>query len=85
VHEFSVALEICRIAEEQVGWDALPRVTEVAVEVGDDAGIEVGNLEFCLEALLSHPPFVDAKPMIFREAGDGLRVRYLDVDDGRPT
>ena len=56
MHEMSVALEVCRIAEQYAGRERLGDVVEVAVEVGDAAGVEIGNLEFCLEALLSAPP-----------------------------
>jgi Zn finger protein HypA/HybF involved in hydrogenase expression len=62
----------------------LASVVEVAVEVGDDAGIEIENLEFCLEALLSAPPFGHAKPTIVRRRGDILRVLHLEVEDGSP-
>ena len=84
MHEMSVALEICRIAEEQAGPAGAGSVVTVGVEVGDDAGVEVSSLAFCLEALLSQPPFAAAKPAITRLHGDALRVTYLEVDDGRP-
>ena len=48
------------------------------------AGIEADNLEFCLEALLSSPPFTGAKPVIERLPGDVLRLSYLEVEDGDP-
>jgi hydrogenase nickel incorporation protein HypA/HybF len=84
MHEMSVALEICRIAEDQAGPSGAERVVTVGVEVGDDAGVEVSSLEFCLEAVLAAPPFAGAKPEITRLTGDVLRVAYLEVDDGRP-
>jgi Zn finger protein HypA/HybF involved in hydrogenase expression len=83
VHEMSVAMEIARIAEVKLG-DASPRLTTVAVEVGDDAGVEPWSLEFCLEAVFATPPFMGAKPQILRCAGDVLQVAWLEVDDGRP-
>ena len=52
MHELSVALEVCRLTEEQVGRDGLSNVLEVGMDVGNDAGVEISNLEFCLEALL---------------------------------
>lgn len=82
MHEMSVAMEVCRIVEEQVGLATLAQVVEVGVEVGDDAGLEPENLEFCLDALLTHPPFVAARPVLLRLPGDVLRVSYLEVDDG---
>jgi len=84
MHEMSVALEICRIAERQAGEGGAGRVVTVGVEVGDDAGVEVSSLAFCLEELLAQPPFAKARPVIDRLTGDVLRVSYLEVDDGRP-
>jgi Zn finger protein HypA/HybF involved in hydrogenase expression len=84
VHELSVALEVCRLAEKQVGREACGQVVTVAVDVGADAGVDPSNLEFCLEALLEEPPFAGADPVIRRCAGDVLRLSYLEVDDGCP-
>jgi Zn finger protein HypA/HybF involved in hydrogenase expression len=84
MHEMSLALEICRIAEQQAGPSGAGQVRTVGVEVGDDAGVEVSSLTFCLEALLAQPPFTQARPVIDRLPGDVLRVSYLEVDDGRP-
>ena len=84
MHELSIALEVCRLAQEQVGPDAAASILEIGVEVGDDAGVEPANLEFCLEALLSTPPFGNARPVILRKPGDALRLSYLEIDDGRP-
>ena len=84
MHELSLALEVCRIAEERVGSAALPDVRTVAIEVGADSGVEVENFTFCLESLLSAPPFAGARPVILAGPGDALRVSYLEVDDGRP-
>ena len=80
----SVALEICRIAEEQVGRDSLALVSEVGLLVGTDSGVEPDNLEFCLSALLSHPPFAGARVIMELDPGDDLRVTYLEVDDDGP-
>lgn len=82
MHELSVALEVCRMAEERLEPEALPRLTSVGLEVGDEAGLEPGNLQFCLEALLSAPPFAGARPVITRLNGDVLRVTYFEVEDG---
>ena len=85
MHELSIALDVCRIVEEHVGADALARVTEIGLEVGDRAGIEIDNLEFCLEALLGSPPFGRALPAIERLAGDELRVTYVEVEEDGGT
>jgi len=84
MHEMSIALEIGRLAETQVGLEHVGEIVTVGVEVGDDAGIEPENLEFCLEAVLATPPFRRAKPVLERLPGDVLRLSYLEVDDGRP-
>lgn len=85
MHEMSLALEICRIAEDQVGIDALRRVREVGLVVGRDSGVEPDNLVFCVEALLEQPPFAGAKAVMELSPGDVLRVDYLDLEDERPS
>ena len=84
MHEMSLALEVCSIVQRHLPEEQLVRVLAVGVEVGDQAGIEAGNLEFWLETLLASPPFSSARPVIKRVEGDVLRVSYLEVDDGRP-
>lgn len=84
MHELSVALEVCRMAEAQVGRDTVAQVVIVGLDVGDDAGVEVSNLQFCLEALLTEPPFKNAQPVIQACRGDVLRLAYLEIDDDRP-
>jgi Zn finger protein HypA/HybF involved in hydrogenase expression len=87
MHEMSIALEVCRIAEEQAvaAGPGAGSVVAVGVEVGDDAGVELSSLTFCLESLLAAPPFAGAKAVITRSPGDVLRVSYLEVEDGRPN
>ena len=84
MHELSLALEVCRLAEERVGRAALPHITAVGVVVGEDAGVERDSLAFCLQALLSAPPFAGAEAVLTASAGDDLRLDYLELDDGRP-
>lgn len=84
MHELSVALEVCRMAEERLGPAASTRLRLVGVEVGDDAGLEPDNLSFCLDALLSQPPFGAARTALTRCAGNVLRLDYLEVDDADP-
>ena len=84
MHELSVALEICRMAEERLTPERRSRLRRVGVIVGDDAGIEPDNLEFCLEALLAQPPFGSAQPSIERTSGDELALAYLQVEDDGP-
>jgi Zn finger protein HypA/HybF involved in hydrogenase expression len=84
MHELSLANEICRIAEANAGPAGPAAVRLVAVEVGDQSGVEPESLTFCLEVLLSQPPFGSASHRLIRQPGDVLRVSYLEVDDGRP-
>lgn len=84
MHEMSLAMEVCRIAEERVGREGLPRLREVGLAVGLDSGVEPESLEFWLETLLTSPPFVSARAVLDVGPGDDLRVTYLEVDDGDP-
>jgi Zn finger protein HypA/HybF involved in hydrogenase expression len=84
MHELSVAMEVCRIAQDQVGAEALPRVREIGLVVGEQSGVEPESLRFCLEALLEQPPFRAARPALELTPGDELRVTYLEVDDEHP-
>jgi Zn finger protein HypA/HybF involved in hydrogenase expression len=81
MHEMSIALEVCRIAEARLAHEKLERLVGVGVVVGDDAGVEPANLQFCLDALLAQPPFRRATAKIERCVGDTLRVDYLEVDE----
>jgi Zn finger protein HypA/HybF involved in hydrogenase expression len=80
----SVAMEICRMAEERLGTVGSGRLRLVGLQVGDDAGLEPDNLAFCLDAMLSHPPFGAARSELTRCAGDVLRLDFLEVDDEHP-
>jgi Zn finger protein HypA/HybF involved in hydrogenase expression len=84
MHELSLALEVCRIAEAHTGPHPATAVVRVGVEVGEDSGLELENFRFCLAVLLSEPPFAGARPELVRCPGDDLRVAYVEVDDGGP-
>ncbi len=81
MHEMSVALEVCRLAEEQVGVEGLPRVVGMGLEVGHRSGVMADNLAFCLDTLLTHPPFRAARSVIRRTDGSALRLEWLELDD----
>jgi Zn finger protein HypA/HybF involved in hydrogenase expression len=76
----SVAMEICRMAEERLGSTGSSRLRLVGLQVGDDAGLEPDNLAFCLDALLAYPPFGAARSELTRCAGDVLRLDFLEVE-----
>jgi Zn finger protein HypA/HybF involved in hydrogenase expression len=84
MHEMSVAMEVCRIAEDQVGFAALRTVREIKVIVGQHSGVEPESLRFCLDALLSSEPFCGARAALELTPGDDLRVDYLEIDDDSP-
>lgn len=84
MHEMSLAVEICRITEDQLGAEALPQVREVGLVVGLDSGVEPDALEFALSVLLSEPPFQGARATLEVCPGADLRVTYLEVEDGGP-
>lgn len=83
MHELSLAIEIGRLAEEKLGAEVARCIT-VGVEVGADSGVEPSALEFCLEAVFSHPPWTGAKPAITRPQGDVFQVTYFEIDDDGP-
>ena len=84
MHELSIAIEVCDQAEKRLGPRDALRLRKVALVVGHRAGVEVDNLAFCLNTLLTQPPFLGAKAEIARCSGDDLRVDYYEVDDGDP-
>lgn len=82
MHELSLALEICRLTEARLPPEERPRLLRLGVVVGDEANVEADNLAFCLEALLSAPPFGRGRPVITRVPGDDLSVNFFEVEDG---
>jgi Zn finger protein HypA/HybF involved in hydrogenase expression len=83
MHEMSVAMEVGRLVEEKM--ESHPgKLLSVGVLLGEDSGFEPESLRFCLEAVLAHPPFHGARPVLNRVPGDALSLEYLEVDDGRP-
>lgn len=84
MHEFSVAIEICRMMEERLGPGESAHLRRVGVAVGEDAGLEPANLSFCLDALLQQPPFGGARAELVACAGPDLRLDFYEVDDDDP-
>ena len=81
MHEMSLALDVCGITERAIGARSPAQVREVVLDVGDDAGIDIDNFEFCLSAVLQAPPFVAARPVLRRHAGSVLRVAHIEVEE----
>ena len=82
VHEFSLAVEICRLAVTTAGTENAGAVRTVGVEVGAAADVAVENLEFCLEVMLANPPFGAATPKLLTVPGSDLRLAWLEIEDG---
>jgi Zn finger protein HypA/HybF involved in hydrogenase expression len=80
----SIALEVGQLAAARIEPGQASQIVRVGIEVGDDAGVEIENLAFWLEAVLATPPFRAARPVIARCPGDVLRLAYVEVDDDRP-
>ena len=84
MHELSLALEVCRMAGDVLERERGVAVRSLGVEVGTEAGVELENLRFCLDALLTEPPFVGARAELQPVPGETLRLTFVEVDDGRP-
>jgi Zn finger protein HypA/HybF involved in hydrogenase expression len=80
VHELSLAVEIGRLAESQLGA-SVARCVAVGVEVGTESGIEPSALEFCLEAVLSQPPWTGARAVLEQPPGDRFQLAWLEIED----
>jgi Zn finger protein HypA/HybF involved in hydrogenase expression len=80
MHELSLAIEIGRLAEEKLGASA-SRCVAVGVEVGTESGVEPSALEFCLEAVFSHPPWQRVRPVLERPPGDIFQVTWFEIED----
>jgi hydrogenase nickel incorporation protein HypA/HybF len=52
MHEMSLAEGILQICEDAAAREGCRRVTEVRIEIGALAGVEVEALGFCLEVVL---------------------------------
>ena len=80
MHELSLAIEIGRLAEARLGA-SVARCVTVGVDVGTESGVEPSALEFCLEAVFSHPPWTGAKPAISCPDSDAFQLTYFEIDD----
>lgn len=84
MHELNLAMEIGRLAEQQLGA-SVSRCIAVGVEVGTASGVEPSSLEFCLEAVLSHPPWKGARPVLSHPDGDCLHLAWIEIEDDDST
>ncbi len=75
-------MEICRVARDRLGREGSGQLRLIALAVGRGAPVEPDNLTFCLDALLTQPPFGQARVSVRGCPGDDLRIDYLEIDDG---
>lgn len=75
-------MEICRVARDKLGKKGAGQLRLVALAVGREAPVETDNLTFCLDALLSQPPFGQGRVEVRGCPGNDLRIDYLEIDDG---
>jgi len=58
MHEFSIALNILEIAESTAMQHEASGISEVEVEVGDAAGVNIEALEFAWESAAGSSPLL---------------------------
>ncbi len=80
VHELSLAMEIGRLAEAKLGA-SVAQCVAVGVEVGRRSGVEPSALEFCLESVLSTPPWTGARPVLTGADDDRFLLTWVEVED----
>lgn len=74
-------MEICRVAQDKLGRQGASQLRLVALVVGKEAPVETDNLTFCLDALLTQPPFGQGRVVVRGCPGSDLRIDYLEIDD----
>lgn len=57
MHELSIAMEILRIIENDISNKQSKKVTEIELDIGQMAGVDIGNLRFVLENISSQALF----------------------------
>ncbi len=84
MHELSLAIEVCRIAESRLEPGDVPRLRAVGVDLGATPTSKSRTSASASRRCSSAPPFEGRGPSWNCCPGDDLRVAYLEVDDGRP-
>lgn len=54
MHEMSLAESVLKIVEEAAASQGFERVTEIRLEIGALAGVEIEAMRFCMDAVLRH-------------------------------
>lgn len=71
MHEMSLAEGILQIVEDTAGAQGFKRVTQVRLEIGALAGVEVEALAFCLDLVLKGSLAEGAEVRLDRLPGEG--------------
>ncbi len=73
-------MEIGRLAEAKLGA-SVARCVAVGVEVGRRSGVEPSALEFCLESVLSYPPWTGARAVLTCPDDDRFQLTWVEIED----
>ena len=75
MHEMSLALNIVDIITSKAQEENASKITEIDLEVGDLAGIELHALEFCMEEACKNT-LADGANIIYNQVG--AKARCID-------
>lgn len=92
MHEFSIALNILEIAESTAMQHEASGISEVEVEVGDAAGVNIEALEFAWESAAGSSPLLKQSkltihpvPLIFECARCHHRYNAAEIAESCPA
>lgn len=80
MHELSLAQNILELIEGAAKREALKRVTQVFVDLGEQACVEPDALRFCFDLVMRDSVAEGAKLNIANVPGTVMRVRELEVE-----
>ncbi len=81
MHEMSIATAILDHARQQWDLRASSRLTKIGLRLGDLAGIDVGSLTFCYEAIVKDTEFEPVKLEIEHTPLDELQMSFLEFEE----
>lgn len=92
MHEFSIALSILEIAESTALQHEASGISEVEVEVGDAAGVNIEALEFAWESAAGSSPLlkqskltIQSVPLIFKCARCHHQYKPAEIAESCPA
>ena len=71
MHEFSMAIEVIKLAQREAEKNSASVIQEITVEVGDLSGVEADAFETALEMLVKGSILENATISILRTSGKG--------------